>query len=247
MQPSYTPSPLPYTLLHLHDEFDDELGEWLHDELLARSEPETEAWATERVARVMARFNAARRDGRPLVAEILRSPVLNAFAAPGRYVYITRRLLERLPSDECAAFMLGHEVAHHDLGHLSRFSGIAEWLPRNVAGAVGAGLLQLLAHRVHGPEREAEADRYAVALCLDAGYSGERCLQAFQILENETLDRGGYDAVFGPEPLLDPTDPEQGSASYELQRWLWTRAHRYLPLSERRDLAWEYLRTRQGG
>ena len=220
MQPSYTPSPLPYTLLHLHDEFDDELGEWLHDELLARSEPETEAWATERVARVMARFNA---------------------------VYITRRLLERLPSDECAAFMLGHEVAHHDLGHLSRFSGIAEWLPRNVAGAVGAGLLQLLAHRVHGPEREAEADRYAVALCLDAGYSGERCLQAFQILENETLDRGGYDAVFGPEPLLDPTDPEQGSASYELQRWLWTRAHRYLPLRERRDLAWEYLRTRQGG
>lgn len=225
--------------------FDDEVGEWLHGELLALSEPETEAWATERVARVMARFNAVRPDGRPLVAEVLRSSVSNAFAAPGRYVYITRRLLERLPSDECAAFVLGHEVAHHDLGHLQRFHGWAEWMPRNLAGAVGATLVQLLAHRVHGPEREADADKYAVALCLDAGYSGERCLQAFQILENEMLDRGGYDAVFGPESLLDPTDPDQGSATHGLHRWLWTRAHRYLPLRERRDLAWAYLRQRE--
>lgn len=224
--------------------FDDELGEWLHAELLALSEPETEDWALERVARVMARFNAVRPDGPPLACEILRSPVPNAFAAPGRYVYITRRLLERLPSDECVAFVLGHEVAHHDLGHVARFRGWAEWLPRNVAGQLAAGLLQLATHRIYGPEREAAADQYAVALCLDAGYAGERCLQAFQILENEMLDRGGYDAVFGPEALLDPTDPEEGSAGYELQRWLWSRAHRYLPLRERRERAWAYLRER---
>jgi Zn-dependent protease with chaperone function len=228
-------------------DFDDETGERLHDELLALSEPETAAWARERVDRVMTRFNAVRPDGRPLVAEILRSPVPNAFAAPGRYVYITRRLLERLPSDECAAFVLGHEVGHHDLGHLASFRGWTEWLPRNVAGAVGASLVQQLGHRLYGPEREADADRYAVALCVDAGYSGERCLQAFQILENEMLDRGGYDAVFGPEALLDPTDPDQGGVAYELQRWLWTRAHRYLPLRERRELAWAYLRTRGDG
>lgn len=96
----------------------------------------------------------------------------------------------------------------------------------------------------HGPEREAQADLYAVELCLDAGYDGQRCLQAFDILENHSLDRGDYDGVFGPENLLDSTDVEQGSATYQLQRWLWTRRRGYLPLRERRERAWAYLRER---
>lgn len=64
------------------------------------------------------------------------------------------------------------------------------------------------------------------------------------LLENESLNRGDIDGVFGPENLLDPTDPKQDSTAYALQRWLSTHARGYLPLRERQDIAWAYNRRR---
>lgn len=48
-----------------------ELAEWLHGELVREYAGETESWATERVARVMARLNAERADAEPKEAVIL--------------------------------------------------------------------------------------------------------------------------------------------------------------------------------
>jgi hypothetical protein len=56
-------------------------------------------------------------------------------------------------------------------------------------------------------------DLCAIELCLDAGFNGELCLPLFDVLENAALDRGAIDAVYGPESLLDPTDPQQGSTA----------------------------------
>jgi Zn-dependent protease with chaperone function len=98
-----------------------ELAEWLHGERVREYAGETEAWATERVARVMARLNAERLDAEPKEAVILLLPRSRAFTTTGRYVYISRRLLERLPSDDEAAFVLAHEIAHHDCGHLALY------------------------------------------------------------------------------------------------------------------------------
>ena len=218
--------------------------EW-HAELMAEyGSDREEAWAVERVARVMARLNAARKDCPPLSAYVLRIPAFTAFTTPGPYVYIARQLLERLRSDDATAYVLSHEIAHHDCGHLDVFSGWLDLLPRGIAGSIAAAAYWRLEHRLIGPEREAEADLYAVELCLDAGYNGELCLQVFDVLEHAALDRGALDAVFGPEALLDPTDPNQGSVTYAVQRWLSTRARRYLPLRERRDRAWAWLRKR---
>ena len=220
-----------------------EFSAWLHRELTSAYAVETEAWATERVSRVMARLNAARPHRAPLEAEILWIPECTAFTAPGRYVYISRRLLERCPSDEAAAFVLAHDAAHHDCGHLDLFAGWAERVPRSVPGGVLAALLVRAQHVAYGPEREAEADLRAMELCAAAGYGGDRCAQALEILENYALDAGDYDGVFGPENLLDPTDPGQGSVGFRVQRWLWTRARGYLPLRERRDRVRAWLRA----
>lgn len=232
----------------------EELSEEIHAELTREFGGETEAWATERVGRVMARLNAARVNRPPLTAEILWVRELTAFTAPGPYVYISRRLLEKLPSDEALAFIFAHEAAHHDLGHTALIAGWTEWLPRfvtreslgRVAAVVAAGLLRTFEDRVYGPEREAAADLRAVDLCLAAEYRGGTCLQAFEILENELLDRRAISEVYGPENLLDPTDPGRGGVVYQLQRWLWTRTNRYLPLRERRERAWAHLRLRGG-
>jgi predicted Zn-dependent protease len=218
-----------------------DFAEWLHAELVHHYARETEVWATERIARVMARLNEARSDCEPKEAVILWLRRFSAFTLVGRYIYITRRLYERLPSDETVAFVLAHEVGHHDCGHLALYRGWGAWIPRSTATGYIAALTGLLEHIAYGPEKEAHADLYAMQLCLDAGYEGERCLQALTILENEALDLGDVDGVFGPENLLDPTDPGQGGAAYRFQRWLWTRRRGYLPLRERRERVAEYL------
>src|SRR4029453_15120077 len=221
------------------------IADEVHAELIAEFGRDKEGpWAVERLARVMTRLNAAPKDCPPLSAFVLRIPSFTAFTTPGPYVYIGRPLLERLRSDDATAYVLAHEIAHHDCGHLDVFAGWMNHLPRGVAGSIAASAFWHLEHRLLGPERELEADRYAVELCLDAGFDGALCLQVFDVLEHGALDRGDLDAVYGPENLLDPTDPNAGSTMYALQRWLSTRARRYVPIRERRDLAWEWLRAR---
>jgi hypothetical protein len=65
------------------------------------------------------------------------------------------------------------------------------------------------------------------------GYKGDLAVQALAILENLALDRGDISGVYGPENLLDPTDPKEASAAYQVQRWVWTHMHGYHPLHER--------------
>lgn len=218
-----------------------DLSDWLHDELKAHYDLETEPWARERVARVMATLNAQRAGQPALEAVILWVPDLCAFTAVGKYIYISRRLLERLPSDDAAAFIFAHEIGHHDCHHLQLFSGWTDWMPHVESVGYLAAVVRLLEHKAYGPEREAEADLFAMELCIKAGYDGQHVLQALAILENEMLDRGDVSGVFGPENLLDPTDPDANSMSYRLQRWVWTHSHGYLPLHERYQRAREWL------
>ncbi len=208
-------------------------ADWLHSELVRRFANETEPWALERVERVQRRLNDAR-PGRPaLDTTILWIALPLAFTFPGNHVYISRSLLERLPSDDTAAFVLAHEAAHHDLGHLALYGAWSQWLPRNQAASYVAAMLGVIEHHTYGPEREQAADDYAVDLVVKAGFDGQLAVQALAILENLALDRGDVGGVFGPENLLDPTDPDRNSTGFHVQRWLWTHMHGYLPLHER--------------
>lgn len=51
---------------------------------------------------------------------ILNSPVPNAFALPGGYVYVTRGLLAHLENEAQLAVVLGHEIAHVAARHASQ-------------------------------------------------------------------------------------------------------------------------------
>src|SRR5437763_13766509 len=153
-----------------------EFAEWLHAELVKQYAQETEPWAIERIARVMARLNAVREDAEPKEGVILWIQGFTAFTFAGRYIYISRHLYERLPSDEAAAFVLAHEVAHHDCGHLDVYRAWSNWIPRSEATTYIAALTALIEYKAYGPEKETEADLYAMQLCLDAGYDGMKCL-----------------------------------------------------------------------
>jgi predicted Zn-dependent protease len=188
---------------------DETLGERLHDWLVAEYGHETEVWAVERVASVVERLNRVRAAcpvpgacPRPLTCEILWVGAMNAFAAPGRYVYVTRELLQHGTEADPLAFVLGHEMAHHDLGHVGLMRGWARrlmGLPEGNARNVAARLLRSAERLAYTPDRERAADSYGLDLCLAAGFDGRRCLEAFDTLQAYALDHRAIDAVFGAE------------------------------------------------
>lgn len=69
---------------------------------------------------------------------LLNSPVNNAFAIPGGYVYVTRQLMALMNDEAELAGVLGHEVGHVAARHGQRRQQAAQ---RN---AIGGALLQVL-------------------------------------------------------------------------------------------------------
>ena len=165
----------------------------------------------------------------------------NAWVVPGPYIYFSRGLLERLPDEACVAFIIAHEVAHHDLGHLDFFKPWPQHLDDIPLGGAVALVLHHFIRRVYSPERELDADRVGLDLCLEAGYDGQACLKAFHILKHLTLDLGAIDSVFGPD-LLGKAPETQWV--HRAKMWLWQRSLGYLPIEERRRILEEHLATR---
>lgn len=117
--------------------------------------------------------------------QLLNSPVENAFAIPGGYVYVTRQLLALMNSEDELAFVLGHEVGHvaarHSAGR-QRTSTLGNVLA-GVIGAVagnstfgqllGAGAQQAsqLYTLKYGRDQEYQADTLGVRYAAGAGYN----------------------------------------------------------------------------
>ncbi|HKR63453.1 MAG TPA: M48 family metalloprotease [Thermoanaerobaculia bacterium] len=51
---------------------------------------------------------------------VLDTPIVNAMALPGGYIYITRGMLERINSEDELAGVLGHEIAHVTARHAAQ-------------------------------------------------------------------------------------------------------------------------------
>lgn len=203
-------------------------------------------WALDRVARVNARLQAVRPQGSELQVVIPWLETFTAFTAPGSYIFIARSLFQMLRTDEMAAFVIAHEMAHHDLGHLRI---LPDWL-RNTAvkdkGLLLFALFRRIEHRLHGPENESAADVYALELCMDAGYSGRKCLKVFDIFQKYALDMRDLDAVFEPDI---PIELKQLGGTWAPNLWTWMRQRQrgYLPIIERRKALENHFRQVTGG
>lgn len=153
---------------------------------------ERTGWAGERVHRVTERLQRDVPAAHRLETLVLWMDDHNAFTAQGRTIYLSRRLLERFADDDATAFVIAHELAHHRLGHVPA-------LPVGLLGVARLLLVRLQTAWAATPERETDADRLAIELCLDAGYDPERCIAALEHLVNTALDYGDVDGVLGSE------------------------------------------------
>jgi Zn-dependent protease with chaperone function len=183
-----------------------EIGEWFYKAIDEEVVIEKSGWAFETVQRIAKRLNQERENYQPIEPVVIWIPDVRAFATPGRYIYISRELLQRFSKDDPIAFILAHEIAHNDLGHIRLFSSYLKILKFFVFGKYLALLLKSLQLKFINLPRELEADQYAIKLCLKAGYDGLKCLDFFDVMIANSLDFGFLDDVFGKEQSEEDFD-----------------------------------------
>jgi len=188
----------------------------------------------ERIRRVEERLQASLPPAVRKRVEIVRMAQPNAFVAPGRYIYITSDLMNRLSTDDAVALVIGHELAHAELGHLFEFRRRALWKEVPV-GDLAYIIFYLVQRFVSSPENERDADAYGLDLALAAGYDGDKCLEAHEVLEKYMMSiRGGEIFVAGPEAAGRQTDDPFEAWKAQAEVWLWERMTGYPAVRERR-------------
>lgn len=138
----------------------------------------------ERVGKRVALQSGLSNSDRDFTVQLLNSPVENAFAIPGGYVYVTRQLLALMNSEDELAFVMGHEVGHvaarHSAGRqrTSAIGGVLAGIVGAVAGnstigqLLGSGAQQAagLYALKYGRDQEYAADTLGIRYVAGAGY-----------------------------------------------------------------------------
>lgn len=144
---------------------------------------------------------------------INRDDVLNAFCAPGGYIYVYTGLIRYLDSPDHLAGVLGHEIAHAELRHsatqLQKEYGRERLMDFiilsgsvDLSGAIGASILKDLSKLSYSRDDEANADAHSVIYLEDSKYACDGAAGFFKKL----IDRG--EDVNIPEFLSDHPDSQ---------------------------------------
>ena len=165
---------------------------------------------------------------------ILDSPIINAFALPGGYVYVTRGLLSHLNNEAQLAVVLGHEIGHVAARHSSKQAAQRQFMQgllvagavagqaamggqaaENVLGVGGQAAQLLSLSYSRGDETRSEERRVGKATL--AGYDAAEGAAFFTSLERKQEQSGqGL-------PTWQSTHPDPGQREQNIprlaQRW----------------------------
>ena len=179
----------------------------------------------------------------PWEFHVVDSPVVNAFALPGGWVYLTRGILAHMNSDAEMVGVLGHEIGHitarHSAQQISRsqLTGLGlgvgmifvpEMRPFGDLLQGGLGLLFLK----FGRDDETEADRLGVRYAIGAGYDPRQMAAFFDVLDRmrdegdgvlptwlsthpDPADRESRILEWAGESALDPSNLEVGDEGFK--------------------------------
>lgn len=151
----------------------------------------------------------------PYEFKILDSPVVNAFAVPGGYVYFTRGIMGHFNNEAEFAGVLGHEIGHITAKHSAKqytkqmitqviFIGglIVSEEFRNFADVAqqGIGLLFLKFSRDH----ETQSDKLGVEYSTKIGYNAHQMAGFFKTLKKLSGEAGSMPTFLSTHP--DPGD-----------------------------------------
>jgi len=124
---------------------------------------------------------------------VIESDQVNAFAAPGGYIYFYTGLLKQMDSEAQVAAVMAHEISHvvarHGIKRLQTSLGVAaayelvfgdEGASQVLGTAISAGMNLLLAD--YSRDNEREADQYGIHYMVKAGYDPAGALGMFEKL-----------------------------------------------------------------
>ena len=133
--------------------------------------------------------------------KILDSPVVNAFALPGGYVYFTRGIMAHFSNEAEFAGVLGHEIGHITARHSAKaysksmlaqvglIAGIVVSKDfRQYANAASQGL-QLMMLKF-GRDAESESDKLGVLYSTQVGYDSNEMANFFQTIKRLSENSG---------------------------------------------------------
>ena len=137
---------------------------------------------------------------------LLDSPVVNAFALPGGYVYVTRGLLSHLDNEAQLAVVLGHEIGHvaarhasqrafqQQLGQIALIGGAIAGqhflgIPGGDILGIGGMAAQML-FLSYGREAERESDRLGVEYASMQRYKSAEGAKFFVSLQRMSAQSG---------------------------------------------------------
>lgn len=145
--------------------------------------------------------------------QVLDSPVVNAFAVPGGFVYMTRGILAYLNDEAELAGVMGHEIGHVTARHSAKMYSQAQMAQvglvlgaalsktfRQFAGLAQAGLTVLFLS--FSREHERQADDLGVLYASKAGYDASRMSNMFITLQklNPQSGRDGLPTWLSTHP-----------------------------------------------
>jgi predicted Zn-dependent protease len=146
--------------------------------------------------------------------KVVDSPVVNAFAVPGGYVYFTRGIMAHFNNEAEFAGVLGHEIGHVAARHS------AQQYSRGMLAQIGLAAGMILAPQYaqfgelaqsgvqmlflkFGRDDEKESDKLGVEYSTKIGYDANEMADFFQ-----TLDRVGKLSGGGEVPEFLSTHPD---------------------------------------
>lgn len=164
------------------------------------------------------------RPGLPWHFGVIESDDLNAFAAPGGYVMITKGLYRKMSNEAQLAGVLGHEIGHvvakHQLKVLQKqqllnfgASLLSKKLGKDnkiISKAIGSGAE--ISARSLDKEAEFEADRLGLSYATRSGYEPFGLTDVLQIIGQTNKNDSSVALLFKTHPLPDERLASLGDA-----------------------------------
>jgi predicted Zn-dependent protease len=156
----------------------------------------------------------------PWTFRVVDDPLINAFAVPGGFVYVTRGILAHFESEAQLASVIGHEIGHvtarHSAAQMSRQQvaqlglGVGVMLAPQLAdfaGLASTGLSVLFLKFSRDNERQ--SDDLGFRYMTDTGYDPRGMVDVFEMLNRVSGEQegGGIPNWLSTHP--DPGDREQ--------------------------------------
>ncbi len=168
---------------------------------------------------------ATERPNLPWEFHVVDDPMINAFAAPGGFIFITRGMLAHMNSEAELAGVLGHEIAHvtakHSVAQMSTGLGAqlgvlaAAILTKSNTVAQGAGAIATIFTLKYGRDQESQADQLGHRYSLQQRYDVREVPNTFRTLQRVSAASGGGSG--GPSFLS--THPDPGDRVAKTQAW----------------------------